>query len=99
MKQDISTTLPDDPANTQDNVKPDWVLVLILRVASASIAYGMCHLFAWIDSLSDEYPILMVTTVVIGILFFLLGVIMPGKVVIKTWKIISKGALLLLYFI
>lgn len=92
MNQNRATVKTDE-----QEAKADWVLVLFLRILSVGVAYGMWILLQWMErELGDLRFVtyLMLTTVVIAALLLLIGIIMPGKVVVKTWKII--GFLLLL---
>jgi hypothetical protein len=69
--------------------KSHWVLVLVLRILSVGIAYGMLLLLQWRESDPNDFPqgtYLMVTMVCMGALFLLLGTIVPGKIVVKAWK-------------
>jgi len=98
MNQDLSPAQSNDSINKDIDGKPNWVLVLVLRILSVGVAYGMYLLLQWRENNPNDFPssiYLMVIMVFIGVLFLLLGAIAPGKVVVSAWKKI--GIVLLIF--
>ena len=75
MNQDLSPAQSNDSINKDIDGKPNWVLVLVLRILSVGVAYGMYLLLQWRENNPNDFPssiYLMVIMVFIGVLFLLL---------------------------
>jgi hypothetical protein len=82
--------------------EPMWVWVLILRMASIGVAYGMWSLSQWLATakpLDTALGVVLLTlSAFLCALFLFLGTIAPSKVVAKVWKIMGKGLMYVMMF-